>query len=78
MLESFVFAFLEGRWPKFTYNEVAGRYKTSLDISWIKDKSLTDLDNLPDWDALANEVIENLKAGVDGFEKIMLSINSKP
>ena len=78
MLESFVFAFPEGRWPKFTYNEVAGRYKTSLDISWIKDKSLTDLDNLPDWDVLANEVIENLKAGVDGFEEIMLSINSKP
>ncbi len=67
----------EGRWRKFNYGEIIERDKTSLDISWIKDKSLTDLDNLPDPDVLANEIIENLKAGIDSFEEIMLSINSK-
>lgn len=67
----------EGRWRKFSYADIAERDKTSLDISWIKDKSLTDLDNLPDPDILANEIIENLKAGIESFEEIMLSINSK-
>ncbi len=67
----------EGRWRKFSYDEIVERDKTSLDISWIKDKSLTDLDNLPDPDVLANEIIENLKAGIESFEEIMLSINSK-
>lgn len=67
----------EGRWRKFTYNEIIERDKTSLDISWIKDKSLTDLDNLPDPDILANDIIENLKAGIESFEEIMIAINSK-
>lgn len=38
----------EGRWRKFTYDEIITRDKTSLDITWLKDKSLADLDNLPD------------------------------
>ena len=37
----------EGRWRKFTYEELIARDKTSLDVFWLKDKSLTDLDNLP-------------------------------
>jgi type I restriction enzyme M protein len=37
--------------------------KTSLDIFWLKDKSLADLDNLPEPDVLAGEIIENLEAG---------------
>ena len=51
------------------------RDKTSLDISWIKDKSLTDLDNLTDPDLLANDIIENLEAGIESFKEIMLTIN---
>jgi type I restriction enzyme M protein len=67
----------EGRWRKFTYDEIIERDKTSLDITWIKDKSLTDLDNLPDPDLLANDIIENLKSGVESFEEIMVTINGK-
>lgn len=67
----------EGRWRKFTYDEIVNRDKTSLDITWIKDKSLADLDNLPDPDILANDIIENLKAGIQSFEEIMISINGK-
>ena len=67
----------EGRWRKFTYDEIIERDKTSLDITWIKDKSLTDLDNLPDPDLLANDIIENLKAGIESFEEIMVTINGK-
>lgn len=64
----------EGRWRKFTYDEIIERDKTSLDISWIKDKSLTDLDNLPDPDVLAGEIIENLEAGIESFKEIMITI----
>ena len=67
----------EGRWRKFSYDEIIARDKTSLDISWIKDKSLTDLDNLPDPDVLAGDIIENLEAGLESFREIMLTINGK-
>jgi type I restriction enzyme M protein len=67
----------EGRWRKFTYDEIITRDKTSLDITWLKDKSLADLDNLPDPDVLANEIIENLEAGLESFREIMLNLNGK-
>lgn len=65
----------EGRWRKFTYEEILARDKTNLDIFWLKDQSLTDLDNLPDPDILANEIIENLESGLNSFKEIMDTIN---
>ena len=67
----------EGRWRKFTYEEIIARDKTSLDITWLKDKSLADLDNLPDPDVLAEEIIENLEAGLESFKAIIVSLNKK-
>jgi type I restriction enzyme M protein len=67
----------DGRWRKFTYEEIIARDKTSLDIFWIRDESLADLDNLPDPDLLAEEIIENLQAGVESFKQIMESINGQ-
>jgi type I restriction enzyme M protein len=64
----------EVRWRKFTYADIIERDKTSLDITWIKNKSLTDLDNLPDPDVLAEEIIENLQSGIDSFKEIMLKM----
>ncbi|MGQ1783695.1 MULTISPECIES: hypothetical protein [unclassified Saccharicrinis] len=32
----------DGRWWKFTYEEILARDKTNLDIFWLKDKSPTD------------------------------------
>ena len=61
----------EGRWRKYTYDEIIARDKTNLDIFWLKDKSLADLDNLPDPDILANEIIENLEAGLESFREIV-------
>lgn len=60
----------EGRWRKFTYEELAARDKTSLDIFWLRDKSLTDLDSLSDPDILALEIVENLEAGLESFRAI--------
>lgn len=67
----------EGRFRKFTYEEIIARDKTNLDIFWLKDKSLADLDNLSDPDILANEIIENLEAGLLSFSEILKTLNGK-
>jgi type I restriction enzyme M protein len=67
----------DGRWRKFTYDEIISRDKTSLDISWIKDKSLADLDNLPDPDELALDIVESLESGLESFKSIIASLNVK-
>ncbi len=67
----------EGRWRKFSYEEIIARDKTSLDITWIKDKSLADLDNLPDPDVLVGEIVENLESGLESFREIIITLNSK-
>lgn len=64
----------EGRWRKFTYEEIIARDKTSLDITWLRDKSLADLDNLPDPDTLAEDIIENLEAGLESFRTILVAL----
>ncbi|WP_321321640.1 class I SAM-dependent DNA methyltransferase [Labilibaculum sp.] len=67
----------EGRWRKYQYADILSRDKTNLDIFWLKDKSLTDLDNLPDPDILANEIIENIESGLNSFREIMETINGQ-
>jgi len=64
----------EGRFRKFTYSEIIERDKTSLDIFWLKDKSLTDLDNLPEPDDLANDIIENIESALESFKEINISL----
>lgn len=64
----------EGRWRKFGFDEIIARDKTSLDITWLKDKSLADLDNLPDPDVLATDIIENIEAGLESFRAIIASL----
>ena len=43
-------------------------------IFWIKDKSLVDLDNLPDLDVLAGEIIDNLETAMESFREIMMEL----
>lgn len=64
----------EGRWRKYSYEQIIARDKTSLDIFWLKDKSLADLDNLPEPDELALEIIENLEAGLNSFREIAAAL----
>jgi type I restriction enzyme M protein len=65
----------EGRFRKFGYDEIVARDKTNLDIFWLKDKSLADLENLQDPDILANEIIDNMEASLQSFKEIMLTIS---
>ena len=67
----------EGRWRKFSYADIIARDKTNLDIFWLKDKSLADLDNLPDPDELALEIVEDVEAALDGFRGIVGVLNQK-
>jgi type I restriction enzyme M protein len=61
----------DGRWRRYSYDELKARDKTSLDVFWLKDKSLTDLDNLPEPDVLAEEIIDNLEAGLASFRQVL-------
>lgn len=67
----------DGRWRKFGAEEILARDKTSLDIFWIKDKTLADLDNLPSPDELAEDIIENLQNALDSFKSLQNVLKSK-
>ena len=64
----------EGRWRKFTYDELVSRDKTSLDLFWLKDDGLADLDNLPEPADLAEEIIENIEAGLLNFRAVAAAL----
>ncbi|MBA4136176.1 MAG: DNA methyltransferase [Opitutus sp.] len=63
-----------GRWRKFTHAELVARDKTSLDLFWLKDDSLADLDNLPEPEILAEEIIENIEAGLANFRTVVAAL----
>jgi len=44
--------------------------RCELDIFWLKDGSLEDMENLPDPDVLAAEIVENLQAALERFGEV--------
>ena len=67
----------DGRWRKYKVDELLARDKASLDVFWLKDKSLTDLDNLPEPDDIAAEIIENLEAGLNSFREVLAGLGKE-
>lgn len=65
----------DGRFRKYSITDILNRDKISLDIFWIKDKSLADLDNLPSPDELAGDIIENLQSALDSFRELQAQLN---
>lgn len=59
------------RFKKFSYDEIIKRDKTSLDIFWLKDESLSNMDNLPDPDTLAKDIIANLEEALESFREVV-------
>ena len=59
---------------RFTYEDLLARDKVSLDIFWLKDDSLEDLDNLPDPATLAAEIVEDLEAALAEFSALADSL----
>lgn len=66
----------EGRWRKYSYEELIARDKTSLDLFWLKDDSLADLDNLPEPEILAEEIIDNMEAGLASFRAVAATLGN--
>ena len=60
----------DGRWRSYDSEELLKRDKLSLDLFWIKDKSLTDTDSLPAPDIIATEIADELETAFDLFTKI--------
>ena len=54
--------------------ELLERDNASLDVFWIRDRSPTDLDNLPEPDELAEDIIEDLEAGLASFKDVLAAI----
>jgi len=58
-------------WRKHTYEKLVTRNKTNFDLFWLKYKSLTDLEDLPEPVELAEKVIENVEAGLNGSLEVL-------
>jgi len=65
------------RFKSFTYNELIKRDKVSLDILWLKDESLEDLENLPPPDVIAQEIADNLESALDSVNELIVSLGKK-
>ncbi|MBI4167709.1 MAG: SAM-dependent DNA methyltransferase [Candidatus Aenigmarchaeota archaeon] len=67
----------DGRWRCYSYEDICKRDKLNLDIFWLKDESLDDLDNLPDPDVLAGEIVEDLQAALEQLSEITTDLKRK-
>ena len=67
----------ERRFRSYTYDEIIKRDKVSLDIFWIKDKSLIDLENLPEPHIIADEIADNLQSALDSVNELRDNLNNK-
>jgi type I restriction enzyme M protein len=85
-LQDFVDCYLPGkarserveteRFRPFTYDELVARDKANLDLVWLKDDSLEDLDNLPAPEVIAREIVEELTAALVEFEAVAVALEA--
>jgi len=54
------------RFRYFPCDELIARDKTNLDLFWLRDDSLKNLDDLPPPDVLQQEIIDHLEAALPG------------
>jgi type I restriction enzyme M protein len=62
------------RFRRFSYEELLQRDKVSLDITWLRDESLEDVDDLPPPEVIAQEIVEDLQAALAEFAAIAESL----
>jgi len=62
------------RFHAFGYDELIARDKANLDITWLRDESLEDLDNLPAPEVIAREIVEDLTAALAEFEAVAAAL----
>jgi type I restriction enzyme M protein len=71
-------ALLRQRFKFFSYEDLVARDKASLDLFWLKDDSLDNLDDLPPPDVLQQEIIEHLEAALAAFRDVALALPRTP
>jgi type I restriction enzyme M protein len=64
------------RFRSFTYDEITARDKVNLDVTWLRDESLEDLDNLPAPEIIAREIVEDLTAALVEFEAVAAALQA--
>ncbi|MGB4916248.1 MAG: class I SAM-dependent DNA methyltransferase [Propionicimonas sp.] len=64
------------RWKSFSHDELMARDKANLDITWLRDDSLEDLDNLPAPEIIAREIVEDLTAALAEFEAVAAALEA--
>lgn len=62
------------RFHRFSYEELVARDKASLDVFWLRDESLEDMDNLPPPGVIAAEIVEDLQAALAEFAELAESL----
>jgi len=65
------------RWKSFPYDELVARDKANLDLTWLKDESLEDMDNLPSPEVIAREIVEDLTAALAEFEAVAAALEAQ-
>lgn len=58
------------RFRAFSIAEIQKRDKTNLDIFWLKDESLEDVENLPSPEVLANEICSHLETALREMRRL--------
>ena len=65
------------RLKAYTYDELIKRDKTNLDIFWLKDDRLKEMENLPEPNVIASEIAENLEYALDQFKGMVEDLDSE-
>jgi len=58
------------RFRRFPYEDLIKRDKLNLDLFWLKDDTLEDIDSLPEPEVLAAEITQNLEAALESFAEV--------
>ena len=64
------------RFKSFTYDQLIARDKVNLDITWLRDESLEDMDNLPAPEIIARDIVEDLTAALAEFEAVAAALET--
>lgn len=60
----------------FNYDELISLDKLNLDLTWLRDRSLEDLDNPPAPDVIAREIVEDLTAALEEFAAVAIALEN--
>ncbi len=65
------------RFHSFSYDDLVKRDKVNMDITWLRDESVEDAASLPEPEALAEEIVEDLQTALDQFAAISADLGAE-